>query len=104
MSRGQYLLEIHGDPIEESNTSVDPSFLMEIMEFNEDIAEASSNKDAVIKLDNINSARMEKCIDDVSKAFSENDVPEAKRCLVKLKYFSNIDDKIKEIYRKEMDR
>ena len=104
LSRGQYLLEIHGDPIEETNSAVDPSFLMEVMEINEDIAEAVGNKEAMNQLDDINNARMEKCIENVSKAFAADDVPKAKECLIKLKYFSNIDDKIRELYRQNMDQ
>ncbi|XP_045216916.2 iron-sulfur cluster co-chaperone protein HscB-like [Mercenaria mercenaria] len=104
LTRGQYLLEIHGDPIDESTSAVNPNFLMEIMEFNEDIAEAVGNKDAVGQLDNINSSRMEKCVEEVSKAFAADDVPKAKECLIKLKYFTNIDDKIKDIFRKHMDQ
>ncbi|XP_060574031.1 iron-sulfur cluster co-chaperone protein HscB-like [Ruditapes philippinarum] len=104
LSRGQYLLEIHGDPIEEANSAVDPNFLMEVMEINEDISEAVGNDKALNQLDDINNARMEKCIENVSSAFAANDIPKAKEFLIKLKYFSNIDGKIKEIYRRNMDQ
>jgi molecular chaperone HscB len=102
LSRGEYLLELHGDPIEEANTAVDPEFLMGIMEFNEDIVEVTDNSQALQQLDDINNARMEVCVKEISSAFLENNVPKAKHLLVKLKYFSNIDDKIKLIRRNKM--
>ncbi|KAL4227390.1 hypothetical protein ACF0H5_012832 [Mactra antiquata] len=104
LSRGLYLLELHNDPIEESNSDVDPEFLMEVMEVNEDIAEASTDMDALLKVENINSAKINLCLKEISKTFKDNDIPSAKRHLIKLKYFTNIDDKLKEVYRTMMDK
>jgi len=102
LSRGLYLLELRGDPLEETNSSVDPQFLMEIMEVNEDLAEAEGTESAVEELEMINNKRIAKCVKDISTFFSEGNVAEAKTSLIKLKYFTNIEDKIKEIYRKQM--
>lgn len=103
LSRGLYLLELHNSPVEEANTAIDPEFLMEIMEVNEDVAEAGGDEDALLKIENTNSAKINLCIKDISKAFMEENVPSAKHHLIKLKYFSNIDDKLKEIYREKMN-
>ncbi|XP_048198681.1 iron-sulfur cluster co-chaperone protein HscB isoform X2 [Perognathus longimembris pacificus] len=79
LSRGLYLLKLHGIEIPEgTDCEIDSQFLMEIMEINEKLAEAQS-EDAV--------AEVESTVQD--------DFEKAKEILTKMKYFSNIEEKVK---------
>ena len=104
LSRGLYLLELHGDPIDESNTAVDPEFLMLMMEKNEELSEHQHDIAIVRKLQRENAESSEKCIKCISEAFKNKDITEAKKLVIKLKYYTNIEEKIKEILRHKMDR
>ena len=104
LSRGLYLMELHGETIDESNTSVDPEFLMLMMEFNEELSEKQHDISIVRKLQKENTESSNKCIQSVSEAFKNKDILEAKKLVIKLKYYTNIDEKIKEILRHKMDR
>ena len=59
LSRGLYLLELHGEALEEGTVEMDSDFLMEIMDLNEQIAEAN-DKETVIKLGKDNLHMLEK--------------------------------------------
>lgn len=104
LSRGLYLLELHGDSVEESNTSVDPEFLMLMMEINEELSAHQHDVAVVKKIEQENAESCEKCINSISEAFKSKNIEEAKRLVIKLKYYTNIADKIKEIHRYKMDR
>ncbi|XP_061174083.1 iron-sulfur cluster co-chaperone protein HscB-like [Saccostrea echinata] len=99
LPRAQYLLERRGVPIEEDNTSVDQGFLMQVMEINEEIMDADT-PDSLQPIQMSNDANMKNCVIEISKAFSDNDVDKAKDWTVKLKYFTNINDKIINIHQK----
>ncbi|KAH3840991.1 hypothetical protein DPMN_114449 [Dreissena polymorpha] len=102
LSRGLYLLELQGNPVDEKNTSVDPEFLMEIMEINEDVIEVASKSVVLTEIENVNRSKMDACIKLISKAFKEDDILVAKEQLVKLKYYSKVDDTIKDVHRSKM--
>lgn len=103
LTRGLYLLELKGDPLDEKNNAVDMNFLAEIMEMNEELMEASDHPEVIEDIEKTNSKKMEDCIKVVSDAFKVEDIPKAKEYLIKLRYFTNIDDKLKEIQRMHMD-
>lgn len=69
LQRGRYILKQNGILISEENTSVDPEFLMDMMDKNEAVEEAS---------------------------FLENNLDEAKENLIRLKYLLNIEAVVKE--------
>lgn len=50
LKRGLYMLQLEGISISEETTNLNPEFLMEIMERNEEIENAMENKDKVFKL------------------------------------------------------
>ncbi|XP_060067210.1 iron-sulfur cluster co-chaperone protein HscB-like [Ylistrum balloti] len=99
LSRALYLLELNNQPIEESNSDVDPDFLMEIMEINEELADVDC-PEALLRIQTENNQRLEGCLVEISKAFKEKNIALAKEHVIKMTYFVNVDDKIKEIYRK----
>ncbi|XP_053443201.1 iron-sulfur cluster co-chaperone protein HscB isoform X2 [Nycticebus coucang] len=79
LSRGLYLLKLHGVQISEgTDDEMDRQFLMEIMEINEKLAEAQ-NEAAMKEIESI----------------VRDDFEEAKGILTKMRYFSNVEEKIK---------
>ena len=100
--RGHYLLKLNGASLEESEIEMDPDFLMQIMETNEAVFVAHSLDD-VREIDDKNKLIIDDLIIKVSNCFDQGDILKAKETLAKLNYYTNIDDKIKELERKNMD-
>ncbi|XP_036209461.1 iron-sulfur cluster co-chaperone protein HscB isoform X6 [Myotis myotis] len=73
---------------------MDNQFLMEIMDINEKLAEAQSEA-AIIEFESIVRAKQEELTDNLSRAFEQDDFEKAKEILTKMRYFSNIEEKIK---------
>ncbi|XP_004400155.1 PREDICTED: iron-sulfur cluster co-chaperone protein HscB, mitochondrial [Odobenus rosmarus divergens] len=95
LSRGLYLLKLHGVEIPEgTDDEMDRQFLMEIMEMNEKLAEAQSEA-AMKEIESIVRAKQKELTDSVSRAFEQDDLEKAKEMLTKMRYFSNIEEKIK---------
>ncbi|XP_020929713.1 iron-sulfur cluster co-chaperone protein HscB isoform X4 [Phacochoerus africanus] len=73
---------------------MDSQFLMEIMEINEKLAEAQSET-AMNEIESVVRAKQKELTDNVSRAFERDDFEKAKELLTKMRYFSNIEEKIK---------
>ncbi|XP_065548908.1 iron-sulfur cluster co-chaperone protein HscB isoform X2 [Lathamus discolor] len=95
LSRGIYLLELHGmEPARETDCDADSVFLMEIMEINEKLAESKS--DSILEeIDTLIKVKQEELTREVAAAFERDDLQEAKKLLAKMKYFANLKDKLK---------
>ena len=104
--RGAYLLKINGDEIEEgTNPDLGHEFLMELMELNEEAEEASdaAEVEKLMKKIRLIVGSMER---ELSEAFSGGsfaastyttvDVSEAKIILEKIKFFINLEEKLRE--------
>uniref|UniRef100_A0A8C3J8S7 HscB mitochondrial iron-sulfur cluster cochaperone n=1 Tax=Calidris pygmaea TaxID=425635 RepID=A0A8C3J8S7_9CHAR len=79
LSRGLYLLELKGVELaQETDSDADSAFLMEIMEINEKLAEPK-NGDSLEEIESL----------------IKDDLQEAKKLLAKMKYFANLEDKLK---------
>lgn len=50
LKRGMYMLQLKGISIPEGTTSLNPEFLIEIMERNEEVENAIEDKDKILKL------------------------------------------------------
>jgi DnaJ-domain-containing protein 1 len=74
-------------------------FLDEILETNEAILEAES-ADEIATIGARNQAKIDAIVLRVSEAFKNNDQQKAKELLIRLKYYSNIGEKIKEALQK----
>lgn len=94
LTRGLYMLRLSEEDLEKE-TQIDLEFLDDVMEINEAIIEADSIE-TIVKLEIENQRVIDQLVRQISKAFEEDDKTLAKICLVKLKYYSNIDDKIKD--------
>ncbi|XP_007529677.2 iron-sulfur cluster co-chaperone protein HscB isoform X2 [Erinaceus europaeus] len=88
-------LKLQGVEIPEgTDHEVDQQFLMEIMEISEKLEEAPS----VVGMEEIESAvraKQKELTDSVSRAFEQGDFEKAKTILTKMKYFANVEEKIK---------
>uniref|UniRef100_A0A674JFU3 HscB mitochondrial iron-sulfur cluster cochaperone n=1 Tax=Terrapene triunguis TaxID=2587831 RepID=A0A674JFU3_9SAUR len=85
LRRGLYLLELNGVELAKGTDSdIDVEFLKEIMELNETLAEPNNEA----KIEEIESFIEVLC-------FISDDLQEAKKLLNKMKYFENLEDKVK---------
>ena len=103
LSRGLYLLELHGQSVEESDTHIDPQFLMEIMEINEELADADT-LEAIEDIGATNQKVLDELTNHLSEAFKSEDISKAKELLGRLKYYANIDEKVKDLQRLYAER
>ncbi|XP_011371682.1 iron-sulfur cluster co-chaperone protein HscB, mitochondrial isoform X2 [Pteropus vampyrus] len=88
-------LKLHGIEIPEgTDYEMDRQFLVEIMDINEKLAEAQSEA-AMKEIESIVRAKQKELTDNVSRAFEQDDFEKAKEILTKMKYFSNVEEKIK---------
>ncbi|XP_010132731.1 PREDICTED: iron-sulfur cluster co-chaperone protein HscB, mitochondrial, partial [Buceros rhinoceros silvestris] len=95
LSRGLYLLELNGiEPARETDCDADSVFLMEIMEINEKLAEPK-NEDILEEIEALIKVKQEELTKEVTAAFEREDLQEAKKLLAKMKYFANLEDKLK---------
>ncbi|NXT03141.1 HSC20 protein, partial [Jacana jacana] len=95
LSRGLYLLELKGvEPARETDSDADSAFLMEIMEINEELAEPK-DEDSLQEIETLIKVKREELTEEVTAAFERDDLQEAKKLLTKLKYFANLEDKLK---------
>jgi len=95
LDRAQYLLELSGQPLAEGEIQIEPGFLAEVMEVNEEVAEAESPAD-LSGISEANKTVLKSYVEKVSKAFREGRVKDAKVLVARMKYFSTIQDKIVE--------
>ncbi|XP_008946252.1 PREDICTED: iron-sulfur cluster co-chaperone protein HscB, mitochondrial, partial [Merops nubicus] len=95
LSRGLYLLELNGvEPAQETDCDEDLMFLTEIMEINEKLAEPK-NEAILEEIETLIKVKQEELIEEVTAAFERDDLQEAKKLLAKMKYFANLEDKLK---------
>ncbi|XP_069726745.1 iron-sulfur cluster co-chaperone protein HscB [Phaenicophaeus curvirostris] len=95
LSRGLYLLEVNGvEPAQETDCDADSEFLMEIMEINEKLAEPK-NEATLEEIETLIKVKQEELTKAVAAAFEQDDLQEAKKLLAKMKYFANLEDKLK---------
>ncbi|XP_056385646.1 iron-sulfur cluster co-chaperone protein HscB [Hyla sarda] len=95
LSRGIYLLSLHGISIPEGTEgSVDAPLLLEILEINEKLNDMSAAKE----MEEIGMLVQETCqslTENIREAFEKGDLDCAKVLLVKMKYYVNILDQVK---------
>uniref|UniRef100_A0A7M4ET50 HscB mitochondrial iron-sulfur cluster cochaperone n=1 Tax=Crocodylus porosus TaxID=8502 RepID=A0A7M4ET50_CROPO len=90
LSRGLYLLELHGVKLAEgTDDNTDMEFLAEIMDINEKLADPE-NEASLQELESLIAAKSQEELKENSY-----DLQEAKKLLAKMKYFANLEDKVK---------
>ncbi len=74
---------------------MDPDFLMEIMEVNEALATTNDGQE-IKDIGDKNRVVLDKMVSDFAKAYEGNELEKAKVIICKMKYYANIEDKVKE--------
>ncbi|XP_029916050.1 iron-sulfur cluster co-chaperone protein HscB [Myripristis murdjan] len=96
LSRGLYMLELEGIYIQEGTDSeADAEFLMELMEINEALDEAQTPEEAD-KIGQNTKAKLTDLTEQIDAALRKGELQAAKALLVQMKYFANIEEKVKE--------
>ncbi|XP_028312699.1 iron-sulfur cluster co-chaperone protein HscB isoform X1 [Gouania willdenowi] len=96
LSRGLYMLELEGMGIDEGTESgADSDFLMELMEINEALHEAQT-PDEASKIGHDMKARLVELTEQIDTALQKGELQAAKALLAQMKYYTNIEEKVKE--------
>ncbi|KAK9685412.1 molecular chaperone [Basidiobolus ranarum] len=89
LHRAQYLLELRGIQVDESESLDDPELLMEVLEVREELEDAQTDAEVEdIKL--ANDVKLKESIQELSLAFKRNDMERAKLLSIQLQYWVNI--------------
>jgi molecular chaperone HscB len=100
IERGLYLLKLRGIEIDlEKQLTLDTEFLGEVMELNEKLEEISNSQDW-IDFRTANERELEVLETKLTKAFERDNTKEAQLILSQMKYFENLQLKLKEIQSK----
>ncbi|KAG0241294.1 hypothetical protein BGX31_001280 [Mortierella sp. GBA43] len=95
LSRANYMLELLGAPIHETESLNEPSLLMEVMEARE-LLEDAQTEEEVQELKSQNDARIKEAVDGLSKAFQSQDLEQAKTTAIELQYWIRIQNVIRD--------
>uniref|UniRef100_A0A3P8SP71 Iron-sulfur cluster co-chaperone protein HscB n=1 Tax=Amphiprion percula TaxID=161767 RepID=A0A3P8SP71_AMPPE len=96
LSRGLYMLELQGMHLEEgTETGADSGFLMELMEINEALDEAQTPEEAN-KIGQDTKRKLAELTEQIDAALREGELQAAKALLGQMKYYANIEEKVKE--------
>ncbi|XP_017788355.1 PREDICTED: iron-sulfur cluster co-chaperone protein HscB, mitochondrial [Habropoda laboriosa] len=97
LKRGLYMLKLNGITISEGTDNVDPEFLMELMEKNEEIDDAEDNEEKINKLVQDNQSVLNKLTMEIANAFRQNDIKKAEALLIRMKYYDTINNRLKKL-------
>jgi len=92
LPRALYLLQLVGFPLEEEGIDIDPEFLGEVMELNEEVAEAGANEIKLLAEDV--KVKLDEFIDLVEVLFANGEFEKAREQVAHMKYYANVLDKI----------
>lgn len=93
--RAEYMLSIKNISIPDRNETLDPEFLMEMMERNEELSELESRSQCNEYLDRLK-IELKSLYKDFSKLLETNQLDEALKGLIRIRYINNLEKKIKE--------
>ncbi|XP_061402626.1 iron-sulfur cluster co-chaperone protein HscB [Musca vetustissima] len=94
IERGQYLLKLNGREIPQDNSALNKEFLMEMMERNEEVDEATTKQELEAIHESLTQELDEK-VKFLSKHFADNNLDEATGVMVEMKYLLSIQKTIK---------
>lgn len=97
LKRGLYMLQLEGISIPEATTNLNPEFLMEIMERNEEIENAMGDKDKIFQLAKESKEVLDILSKQVAEAFNKEDIETATKILIRMKYYDSINNRLKRL-------
>lgn len=97
LERGEYLLNLNNQEVSETGMDMGRNFLMEVMEINEALAEPQLDMEQLKQINDENKTKIKETLEHLTRVFSDNNLEKAKVLLAKLKYFVNIENKIKSL-------
>eukprot|EP00124_Ichthyophonus_hoferi_P004077 Ihof_evm2s408 gene=Ihof_evmTU2s408 len=89
LARGLYMLDLQGVRLKEDEKTTDTSLLMEIMDINERLEQAQSEKE-VKEIGIANQVNLDEALRATSEAFKVNDLEAAKQALIRLRFYTNV--------------
>ncbi|KAF9925684.1 hypothetical protein BGZ67_008492 [Mortierella alpina] len=95
LSRANYILEVLGAPIHETESLDKSELLMEVMEARE-LLEDAQTEEEVDDLKHVNDARIKDAVSGLSKAFKDQDMQQAKTLAIQLQYWIRINNVIRD--------
>ncbi|XP_062874358.1 iron-sulfur cluster co-chaperone protein HscB [Trichomycterus rosablanca] len=96
LTRSVYMLRLKGVELEEgTDAAADPALLLQVMEFNEKLAEAR-NLNEVDAVGEEVRATLRNLTEQMNASLIKGDLQAAKELLARMKYFSNLEEKVKE--------
>ncbi|KAK9975242.1 hypothetical protein ABG768_023295 [Culter alburnus] len=96
LSRAVYMLELQGVLLKEgADATADPAFLLEVMEINESLAETRS-QDEVNAIGRLVREKLKDLTEQMNSSLNKGDLLTAKGLLAQMKYFTNIEEKVKD--------
>ena len=99
LARGLYMLRLSEENLEHEMQIAMPEFFDEILEVNEAISDADS-PDVVAVIAVENQAKIDDLVCRISQAFKQKDHATARDLLLRLKYYSNVAEKINNVLQK----
>ncbi|XP_017307902.1 iron-sulfur cluster co-chaperone protein HscB [Ictalurus punctatus] len=102
LTRSVYLLQLRGVELEEgTDSTADPSLLLKIMEVNEKLAETQS-LDEVNAVDREVQVTLKNLTEQMNASLNKGDLQTAREILTRMKYFANLEEKVKEKLRENL--
>jgi molecular chaperone HscB len=95
LSRANYMLDLMGAPIHETESLDEPELLMQVMEARE-LLEDAKTEDEIQGLKSQNDERIKETVDGLSKAFQMYDLEKAKILAIELQYWIRIENVIRD--------
>ncbi|KAF7687223.1 iron-sulfur cluster co-chaperone protein HscB [Silurus meridionalis] len=102
ITRSAYLLQLQGVELEEgTDSTADPALLSKVMEVNERLAE-TQNIDEVNAVGQEVQVTLKNLTEQMNASLNKGDLQSAREILTQMKYFANLEEKIKEKLRKNL--
>ncbi|XP_072520867.1 iron-sulfur cluster co-chaperone protein HscB isoform X2 [Salminus brasiliensis] len=96
LTRAVYMLQLRGVELGEgTDATADPNFLLEVMEVNEKLAESRSRED-VNAIGQAVRETLKDLTEQMNTSLNKGDLQSAKDLLARMKYFANLEEKVKE--------
>ncbi|RVE46901.1 hypothetical protein evm_008462 [Chilo suppressalis] len=100
LARGIYMLKLRGQEMPENSEIGDQAFLMDIMEKNEEVENAETDEE-IVRLNKENKAIINELQKSISRAFFDGDLNTVTKLLIRMKYYTSIDNQIQSIIRRK---